>query len=232
MQFFLEEIPITITQKRMKNIYLRIYQNSGEVKISASKRIAILAIKNFAQSKISWIRKHHQQVLISIKNREKQKHDFYFLGEKYLIKTVENQKKNLVLEDAPNQLTISLKANANKEEILEKFRREKFLEIVQDLAKKWQKIIGVELNEVRVRQMKTRFGTCNVREKRIWLSLILSSKSLDLIEYVVVHEIVHLLERGHNQNFKNYLTRFLPNWMELEKKLKIEEGSNDKQNMH
>jgi predicted metal-dependent hydrolase len=220
MQFFLEEIPVTITQKRMKNIYLRICQNSGEVKISASKRISILTIKNFAKSKISWIRKHQAQILINIENRKKQKQDFYLLGEKYLIKTVENQKKNLVLEDAPNQLTMHLKTGVKKEEILAKFCRKKFLEIVQGLAQKWQKIIGVNLNEVRVRQMKTRFGTCNIKEKRIWLSLILSNKSLDLIEYVVVHEIVHLLERRHNQKFKNHMTNFLPNWMELEKKLK------------
>lgn len=220
MQFLLEEIPIIITQRKMKNIYLRICQKTGEVKVSASKRIPIKIIKIFVNSKISWIKKHRTQILIRLEKQQKQKDDFYFLGQKYLINLHKNQIKNLVEENAPNQLTIYLKQGCKKEKILEQYCKKEFLKIVKNLAEKWQKIINVNINEVKVRKMKTRFGSCNINTKKIWLSLNLARENINLIEYVLVHEIVHLLERRHNQNFKNYMTYFLPNWRELELKLK------------
>jgi len=80
-------------------------------------------------------------------------------------------------------------------------------------------VMHVSVAEFGVKNMKTRWGTCNIRARRIWLSLELAKKTPELLEYVVVHEMVHLLERLHNQRFKNFMTEFLPNWKELQGQL-------------
>lgn len=226
---FLENIAINLQQKAIKNIYLRIarkrnLQGEIEVKLTAPNKMNLSEITKFAQGKIDWIKTNYQKILqrklpeFSIKKRGA----IYFLGQEYLVKIIKDCEKNKA-ELVENFLIISLKKDASRQQkqlLIKNWKKKEFQKILTILFAKWQKIIGVEILEFRIKEMKTRWGTCNTRARRIWLALMLSEKSLELVEYVVVHELVHLLERRHNQNFKNHLTNFLPNWKELEKKLK------------
>ncbi|MFA6036925.1 MAG: M48 family metallopeptidase [Legionellales bacterium] len=94
--------------------------------------------------------------------------------------------------------------------------------LAQPLFDKWQPIIGVRINEWRIKKMKTRWGTCNIQDKRIWLNLTLIKKPVECLEYIIVHELVHLLERDHNKRFHAFMDQFLPNWRECKKLLEVD----------
>lgn len=98
------------------------------------------------------------------------------------------------------------------------YRRNIKKEIPQ-LLEKWQKIIGVTASDWGVKNMKTRWGTCNIEDKRIWLNLQLVKKPFECLEYVMVHELVHLLEKNHNKIFISYMDEFLPNWRKIKEEL-------------
>ncbi|HRF16802.1 MAG TPA: M48 family metallopeptidase, partial [Chitinophagaceae bacterium] len=92
-------------------------------------------------------------------------------------------------------------------------------ELVPSIISKWEKKMKVSVSEFGIKRMKTKWGTCNREAKRIWLNLELAKKPLSCIEYIVVHEMVHLLERNHNDRFISFMDRFLPQWKELKKEL-------------
>lgn len=227
--FFLENIAIKLQQKAIKNIYLRIARRRDlegqiEVKLTAPNRMNFSEIIKFANTKIDWIKANYQKLLqtklpeISPKKRRR----IYFLGQEYLVKIIKDCEKNK-LEVEENFLIISLKKTAPKQQkqlLIKNWQKKEFNKILEILFAKWTKIIGVEIAEFRIKEMKTRWGTCNTRARRIWIALMLSEKTLEVVEYVVVHELVHLLERKHNKIFKNHMSNFLPNWKELEGKLK------------
>lgn len=98
--------------------------------------------------------------------------------------------------------------------------REKLKVLVPDLITKWQAVIGVEIAEWRIKKMKTRWGTCNTNARRIWINLELAKKSLNCLEYIIVHELVHLLERSHNYRFKGFMDKFMPEWRSYRRELK------------
>lgn len=97
--------------------------------------------------------------------------------------------------------------------------RQKLKEIIPSYIEKWEKIIGVKVNEFGIKKMKTRWGTCNTRDKRIWINLELAKKAPRCLEYIIVHEMVHLLERHHNKAFKDYMSEFLPEWKSIKNEL-------------
>lgn len=84
---------------------------------------------------------------------------------------------------------------------------------------KWEKLIGVSVNEFRVKCMKTKWGSCNIESKRIWINLELAKKTPRCLEYIIVHEMVHLLERHHNERFHAYMDKFMPNWRSIKAEL-------------
>lgn len=102
--------------------------------------------------------------------------------------------------------------------------RKKLQNEIPALIRKWEPIIGVKVGEFRIKDMKTRWGSCNVRDHRIWINLQLARYDKECLEYILVHEMTHLLERGHGVLFKAHMNRFLPNWREIDKKLKQPAG--------
>ena len=103
---------------------------------------------------------------------------------------------------------------------MDNWYRDNLLKNIPHLINKWEEIMNVKVGEYKVRKMKTRWGTCNPRAGRIWISLMLAKRRPELVEYIVVHEMVHLLERGHNLRFYNYMDSFLPGWKKLRAELK------------
>ncbi|WP_097027670.1 M48 family metallopeptidase [Clostridium peptidivorans] len=220
----IDDIEIQVQKKKIKNIYLRVKAPQGGVQVSAPKNMNDEAIKMFVISKISWIKKHQEKY----KNQPKQcKREYvsgesvYVFGGKYALELVYSNRCNdvkingdkLILQ-VRERSTIERRANVLNEWYRENIKRE-----IPKLLEKWQKIIGVTAEEWGVKNMKTRWGTCNVRDKRIWLNLQLAKKHPKCLEYVVVHELVHLLEKSHNNIFIGYMDKFLPNWRKIKKEL-------------
>src|SRR5205085_1231428 len=118
------------------------------------------------------------------------------------------------------ELYVRHSANKQKKQaIMEEWYRSQLKELVQPIVTKWEKVMDVFVNEFAVKKMKTKWGTCNREAKRIWLNLELAKKPFPCIEYIIVHEMVHLLERNHNDRFIAYMNHFLPEWKHLKNEL-------------
>lgn len=216
-------IEIIIYQKRIKNLYIRIKPPLGEVYISAPRRMSLDQVKQFAESKINWIITHREkyekqgiQAELSYSSGD----SIPFQGKEHKLVVIVSQRNFIEISQEEIKLHICENSTAEqrKKSLEEWFRREMKQEAAE-LVEKWQKIIGVRASEVGIKIMKTRWGTCNVKTRKIWLSLRLIQKAPKCLEYVVVHELVHLLEKSHNQVFKGYMDQFLPRWRTIRKEL-------------
>jgi len=208
---------IEVEQKDIKNIHLSVYPPDGKVKIAAPLRMDKDTIRVFAINKLSWIRK--QQQIFRNQEREPEreyitKESHYFQGKRYLLKIIEqNSKPKVVLKYSYIELYIRPNTPTEKrQEIIEEWYRNEMKKNIPKMIEKWEKKIGVKINDFGIRKMQTKWGSCNIEAKRIWLNLELAKKPLVCLEYVIVHELVHLLERNHNDRFKNLITEFMPKW--------------------
>ena len=143
------------------------------------------------------------------------------MGVRYLLKVVERDSKQSVAIKHDN-LILQVKPDTNAEHrqiLLQEWYRAQLKALVPHYIAKWEKIMGVQVSEFGIKKMKTKWGTCNTAAKRIWINLELAKKPLECLEYIVVHEMVHLLERSHNARFIAYMNQFLPQWRNLKEEL-------------
>ncbi len=225
-RFTVSDIEIELVKKDIKNLHLSVFPPNGRVRISAPKKMDNDAIRLFAISKLSWIKKQRAK----FKNQERQpEQEFvsgeshYFLGERYLLNVVyTNKRKQCVEIRNKTYLDLFVREGSVKEKrqkVMKEWYRRELKALIPSLIEKWEPIIGVKVNSWGVKLMKTRWGTCNTTHKRIWLNLELAKKPLACLEYIVVHEMVHLLERHHNERFVSYMDKFLPNWRSIKAEL-------------
>lgn len=217
-------IEVTINRKAVKNLNMRVYPSSGKVVLSAPRQLPLRKIEQFIAAKEFWIRKHLSGYKSSKRKRLRpvEGEKIPIFGKDYVLlfsKKLAAPKLTLT----GNNLVMQIRPGSDEQKklhILKAFYREELKREIPNLIAKWEPIMGVQVNEFGVKQMKTRWGTCNIQAKRIWLSLELAKKSPECLEYVVVHEMVHLLERLHNRRFYKLMSQFLPEWREVEKRLK------------
>ncbi len=224
-QLSIGKLKVDVVRKDIKNMHLAVYPPTGRVRIAAPLRVNDEAVKLFAISKISWIRKHQRN--FEAQDRQaprqyKERESHYFLGKRYLLRITEQDAPAKVELKTKTYIDLFVRPNTTTEQkqtILNEWYRTELKKLVQPLIDKWQKQIGVTVNDWQVKQMKTKWGTCNIEKERIWLNLELAKKPLHCLEYIIVHEMVHLLERHHNNNFLNYMNTYLPNWREIKNEL-------------
>ncbi len=216
-QIELGNIKIDVELKNIKNIHLSVYPPNGKVKISAPERMDLDTIRVFTISKLKWIKKQQE----AFKNQEREtpreyltKESHYFKGKRYLLKVIEhNAKPKVILKHSEIELYIRPNSTIEKrKQILNEWYRAELKKIVPIIIEKWEKKIGVKSNEFGIKKMKTKWGTCNTKAKRIWLNLEIAKKPFECLEYIIVHELVHLLERSHNDKFVKYMNEFMPKW--------------------
>lgn len=220
----LGDITVEVTQKDIKNVHLSVYPPFGQVKIAAPNRMDLDTIRIYAISKLSWIRK--QQAKIKAQKREAPrayltKESHYYLGKRYLLKVIEHHSSPLVkLKHNTIELYIRPETNtAKRKEILDNWYRTQLKELVPKTILKWEKEMKVKVNEFGIKKMKTKWGTCNIAAQRIWLNLELAKKPISCLEYIIIHEMTHLLERNHNNRFVALMNQFMPNWKEVKEEL-------------
>jgi len=211
-------IRVEVVRKPIKNLHLSVHPPDGRVRVSAPSHIDDEAVRLAVVSKLSWIRRH--QKTFADQPRQSQREmisgeSHYFLGRRYRLNVTERNGPNRVTLNGTSELTMQLRPGTDRdrrEQLLNAWYRRRMKELVPDLIAKWQPIIGVEVADWGIKKMKTRWGSCNTRDNRVWLNLELAKKSLNCIEYVLVHEMVHLLERNHSEHFKALMDKFLPQW--------------------
>ena len=196
----------------------------GRVRISAPKRMNLETIRMFAITKLSWIKRQQSKMLKQEREGVKNyvnRESHYFLGKRYLLKVVEVNHKPTVLLNHSN-IVLNIKPNFSPEQrqiLLQEWYRFKLKETAIKMIKKWERKMNVEVGELAIRKMKTRWGSCNQQSKKIHLNLELAKKPLQCLEYIIVHEMVHLLERKHSERFVACMNKFLPNWKSYKENL-------------
>ena len=217
LQIQIEDITVDVVKKNIKNVHLKVCLSTGSVRISAPSRMDLDAIRNFAISKLGWIKK--QQAKLKEQGAESpreysNKESHYFNGKCYQLKVVEsNAAPRVVLKHTTIELHVRPGTSRDKRRsILYDWYRQQLKEMLPELIHKWEQKMGVQVKECRIKKMKTRWGTCNIQAKRIWLNLELAKKPVECLEFIVVHEMVHLFERKHNARFVAYMDEFMPRW--------------------
>lgn len=223
-QLLIQDVTVELTRKNVKNINLRVTQPEGQVRVSAPKRMPVDLIYAFVISKYDWILLQQKRLQAHANERALlyQSGETHFcFDQQYELCCIDSHAKPKVVL---NRQILELHANeqATSEErqsILEAWYREKLKNQIPALIDKYEQLMNLTVHEFGVKKMKTRWGTCNPRAKRIWLNLELAKKPIECLEYVVLHEMTHFLEPKHNQRFYNFVTEYMPDWRIAEKKL-------------
>ncbi len=213
----LGNIDIEVEQKDIKNIHLSVYPPNGRVRIAAPQKMDLDTIRVFAISKLQWIKNQQKSLLEQerVPKREFiERESHYFIGKRYLLKIHHhNAAPKVEIDHIYIHLNIRPGTSTQKKaEVMDEWYRAELKKLVPELIAKWEKVIGVKSSEFGIKKMRTKWGTCNTEAKRIWLNLELAKKPQDCLEYIIVHELVHLLERSHNQRFVKLMDKFMPKW--------------------
>jgi predicted metal-dependent hydrolase len=217
-QVVFDSIKVDLVKKDIKNIYLSVRPPDGRVKLSVPKRISEKQVRHFLLSKTEWIKKQKQRCLTletkkKCKFLEGEKH--FFLGKTYTLSIKYHFKPPQIKIKDEKYIQVYIKPSCNTafiEKLVISWYREELEKIVKFFVKKWEPILNVNVKEFRIKRMKTRWGTCNSLAKRIWINLELIKKPSQIIEYIVLHEMVHFFINNHGNDFKELMYKYMPNW--------------------
>ncbi|MCX6235833.1 MAG: SprT family zinc-dependent metalloprotease [Bacteroidetes bacterium] len=225
-QLQLGDMTIDVVQKSIKNVHLSVYPPSGRVRIAAPLYMDIDTIRIYAISKLTWIKRQQQK--FNEQERESVR-DFitqeshYYMGKRYLLRVIfHTAAPKVVLRH--NRIELHIRENTSREQrehILNEWYRQRLKDVIPGYISKWEQIMKVRVEEFGIKKMKTKWGTCNSEAKRIWLNLELAKKPPQCLEYIIVHEMVHLQERHHNDRFISLMDTFLPQWRFYKEELKL-----------
>ncbi|MGI6306348.1 MAG: M48 family metallopeptidase [Bacteroidales bacterium] len=224
-QIVVNGIPIDVVRKAIKNLHLAVYPPEGRVRIATPLNVDDEAVRLFAISKMAWIKKN-QAKYINQQRQPKRKYisgeSHYFNGQRYILNVVHHTGNPKVSIKNKKYIELLVKPDYTQEQrenVLTNWYRKTLKEQIPALIEKWQRVIGVDGVQWEVKKMKTKWGTCNREAKRIWLNLELAKKPERCLEYIIVHEIIHILERNHTERFVAIMDKTMPQWREHKKEL-------------
>lgn len=210
-------IPVDVVFKDIKNIHLSVHPPTGKVRISAPEWVKLESIRVYAISKLDWIRK--QQAKLQAQERETRREyidreSHFVWGRRYLLKVNEADRVPTV-ELKHSQMVLTVRPGSDeekREEIVAAWYRNELRMAIPPLISKWEALLGVQANRIIIRRMKTKWGSCNPSTRNIHLNSELAKKPLECLEYIIVHEMIHLLERHHNERFIELINNYMPAW--------------------
>jgi len=209
---------VDVVRKDIKNLHLGVYPPTGRVRVAVPLRVNDEAIRLFTLSRLGWIAR--QQEKFAEQERQSAREfvsgeSHYYQGHRYLLNVIYARGVPAVVLRNNKTMDLVVRPESDAGErgrVLTTWYRQRLKEEIIPLIAKWEPIIDVQVDEWGVKQMKTRWGTCTIEARRIWLNLELIKKPVHCLEYIVVHEMVHLLERLHNERFRGYMSRYMPLW--------------------
>ena len=224
MRIVISGIPIDIQKKNIKNMHLQIKPPDGHVVISAPSSMDDKAIEVYARTNLSWIKKQiekFQQQPRSAKRQYVSGETMYIWGKQYYLSFVPDSQKNS-FEIQGDKVSLSMREDSTVKQrenyVREQYRQ--FLKVeIERLLPKWEKITELHCESWQTRYMVTRWGTCNTEKKKLWFNLQLVQKPIECLEYVILHELIHLRERTHNSTFIAYMDMYMKNWRAVRKEL-------------
>ena len=214
----IRDIPILIVRKSIKNLHIGVYPPDGYVRVAAPLHLTEDNIRLAIISRLSWIKKHQAKFKAQPRQTKREMvtgESHYVFGHRYRMEVIERPGNHEVVIINNNIIQLFVNpgtSSKNRALVLTEWYRQQLKLKIPDLLNKWQSIIGEQVSDWGIKKMKTKWGSCNIKERRIWLNLELAKKPIECLEYVLVHELVHLLERHHNERFQSYMDQYLPQW--------------------
>ncbi len=213
----IDDISVDVIFKNIKNIHLSVIPPDGIVRVSAPGYLKLESIREFVISKLNWIRKQTDKLKFRARQTPSEfleGENHFVWGKGYRLSVVEKNQAPLVqLEHNRMILTLRPGADQNKKRaVVDAWYRDEIKNVAPSIIVNREKSMGVRVEKLFVRRMKTRWGTCNVRKGTIRLNTDLARRPLECLEYIIVHEMTHLLEPSHNRRFKLLMDSFLPGW--------------------
>jgi predicted metal-dependent hydrolase len=223
-QLLVGDIVVDVELKDIKNVHLSVHPPTGRVSISAPVRMKVETIRLFAISRLEWIRR--QQIVLRQQERETpreylDRESHYVWGKRHLLRVVESRARPSV-EVKHSELVLRVgpgPAPATKEVAIARWYRDQIKAVVPNMIDKWAPRLEIEVKAFYVQQMKTKWGSCNTSAHTIRLNTELAKKPKECLEYVVIHEMVHLLEPTHNSRFAALMDQFIPQWQHTRQRL-------------
>lgn len=207
-----------VHRKRIRHLYLRVGPPDGRLRVSAPLRIGDDSIRQAVAKRMPWVRRQQERQ----RQRERESAQVFASGERHFVEGIACVLNVTTHEGPPligllgdSTLEMRVRPGTGRDEradLLAAWYRERLKTSIPRLIAAWEPFLGVSVKEWRIRKMKTRWGSCSVRIGRIWLSLELAKKPMRCLEYVVVHEMAHLIEPSHNRRFWGILDRYMPDW--------------------
>jgi predicted metal-dependent hydrolase len=216
-QIELGEITIEVVLKNIKNIHLSVHPPTGRVRLAAPARTDLETLRVFAISKLSWIKQQQQKFQAQERETPREyleRESHYVWGKRYLLKIIEAEAAPSV-ELTHKQLLLQVRPGADqakKRASVEEWYRQELKQAVPPLIARWEPLLGVKVARFFIQRMKTRWGSCNPEAGAIRLNTELAKKPRECLEYIVVHEMIHLLEPTHNARFLALMEQFMPKW--------------------
>jgi hypothetical protein len=210
-------IPVEVSFKDIKNVHLSVYPPTGRVRISAPARMTLDTVRVFAISKLGWIKQQQKK----LREQERETHreylnqeSHYLWGKRYLLRVIEDRRSpSIEVQHSRLLLHVPIGTNEQKMQVIvAEWYRNQIKAAITPVISRWASVMDVEVSGFYVQQMKTKWGSCNHRAGTIRLNTELAKKPKECLEYVVVHEMAHLIEPTHNPRFISIMDRFMPNW--------------------
>lgn len=211
-------IKVEVVRKDIKNLHLGVYPPHGRVRVAAPLVVSDEAVRLAVIDKLGWIKRQRAQFAEQPRQTQREMvngESHYFLGQRYRLRVHEQGGPAKVAVRGIASLDLFVRPGASagqREAVLLHWYREQLKTMIPPLLEKWQPILGVQASHWGIKKMKTKWGSCNPTAKRLWFNLELAKKPVMCLEYIVVHELVHLLERNHSERFTALMDGFLPNW--------------------
>lgn len=224
-QLSISGLRVAVVRKRIKNLHLGVYPPDGRVRVAVPLAISDSAVRVAVIGKLRWIRR--QRAAFEEQARQSPREmvsgeTHYVFGRRRRLEVVETSGAGAIEIRGRSGLRMHAKAVSTpeqRERLMQRWYRARLQELVPPLIEKWQNRIGVEVEAFGIKRMKTKWGSCSIATRRIWLNLELAKKPPECLEYIVVHELVHLVERRHSDRFHTLMDHHLPRWRALRKML-------------
>jgi predicted metal-dependent hydrolase len=220
-------IKVEVARKDIKNLHLGVYPPNGRVRVAAPLVITEEAVRLAVIDKLGWIKR--QKIKFAEQQRQTQREmvngeSHYFLGKRFRLRVHEDNGPARVALRGIASLDLFVRPGTDagqREAVLLRWYRQQLKGLIPPLLEKWQPILGVQVQDWGIKKMKTKWGSCNPTSQRVWFNLELAKKPVQCLEYIIVHELVHLLERHHNERFAALLDTHLPQWRQYREMLSL-----------
>jgi predicted metal-dependent hydrolase len=220
----LGDLTIDVLRKDIKNVHLSVHPPTGRIRIAAPLALELSAIRAFAISHIAWIKKNQRKLFAQAREPSRDyidRESHFVWGERVLLERAHRDASPSV-ELVHRTLVLSTRANTTRDErhqIVEKWYRDELRRVAEPMIVRWEDRLGVKVKDIFIQRMKTKWGSCRPQTRNIRLNTDLAKKPPECLDYVLLHELAHLLERNHSDAFFAVLDHNLPQWREIRRLL-------------